>query len=120
MAYPRSLVKGFEPFDPIEVSKETERIVIDGNKRKYNLFRVERFYGQIATARGVGCNLRCGFCWISPSRDYPEKYGTFYSPQEVYDKLIEVSSSKRARTLMSEGVRISGCEPTLGMDHLPQ
>jgi len=118
MNYPRSLAKNSEPFNPIEISQETEKRVIDGNKRKYNLFRLEPFYGQIATARGVGCNLRCSFCWISPSRDYPEYYGSFFSPQEVYDELIKVSSNKYGRAIMSSRARISGCEPTIGADHL--
>jgi len=120
MTYPRGLVKGQEPFDPIEVAKETERIVIDGNKGKYVKFRVENFYGQIATARGVGCYLRCGFCWINQSKDFPEDYGKFYSPEEVYEKLIEISSQGYRGCMLSEGVRKSGCEPTIGKDHLLQ
>lgn len=118
MEYPRSLAKNHEPFNPIELSEETQKIVINGNKRKYNLFRLEPFYGQIATARGVGCNLRCNFCWINPSRDYPEDYGSFYSPEEVHNKLIEISSNEYGRAIMSRTARISGCEPTLGIDHL--
>jgi uncharacterized Fe-S cluster-containing radical SAM superfamily protein len=105
-------------FDPIKLSEETEKQMTDGDKRKYNTFRVENFYGQLATARGVGCNIRCGFCWINPSRDKPNEYGEFYSPQEVYDKLVEVSSNRHGRSIMTEGVRISGCEPTLGKEHL--
>ncbi len=118
MTYPRGITKRFEPFDPIKLSIETEKIVIDGNKRKYNTFRTERFYGQIATARGVGCNLRCSFCWINESRDYPENYGKFCSPEEVYENLIEASSSEYGRASMSSLARISGCEPTLGKEHL--
>lgn len=118
MSYPRGLTKGAEPFNPIEVNRETEKIVIKGDKRKYNTFRLENFYGQIATARAVGCNLRCGFCWINPSRDYPEDYGKFYSPKEVHEKLIEISSNEYGRAIMSSGARISGCEPTIGKEHL--
>lgn len=118
MNYPRSLVKDSASFDPIEVSRKTEEMAIDGDKRRYNLFRIEPFYKQMATARGVGCNLRCCFCWINPSRDNPEKYGEFYSPQEVYDKLIEVSSNQYGRAMLTERVRISGCEPTIGKKHL--
>ena len=106
------------PYDPIKLSEEVEAIVIDGNKRKYNTFRLEPFYGQIATARAVGCNLRCSFCWINPSRDNPKNYGAFYSPQEVYEKLIEVSSNKFGRATMSGVTRITGCEPTIGKNHL--
>ena len=106
------------PFDPIELSKITEGMVIEGDKRKYNLFRLKPFYSQIATARGIGCNLRCGFCWINPSRDIPEGYGSFYSPQHVYDNLIKISSNQFNRVALSEATRISGCEPTLGKNHL--
>lgn len=105
-------------FNPIELSRETEKIVIIGNKRKYNGFRLEHFYGQIATARGVGCNLRCYFCWINLSRDSPEKYGKFYSPEEVYHKLMEVSSSEYGEWSRTYYLRISGCEPTIGKEHL--
>lgn len=118
MTYQRGLTKGMTPFDPIRLSEDTEKIVIEDNKRKYNTFRTERFYGQIATARGVGCNLRCGFCWINKSRDYPGKYGKFYSPEEVYENLIESASSEYGRASMSAIARISGCEPTIGREHL--
>lgn len=106
------------PFDPILLARETEKVVVDGTKRKYNLFRVERFYGQIATARAVGCNLRCGFCWINSSRDQPLNYGEFLSPEEVYTRLIDVSSNQYGRGILTSGLRISGAEPTLGRDHL--
>jgi len=92
--------------------------VIKGDKRKYLRFRVEHFYGQMATARGVGCNLRCGFCWINSSRDFPEDFGEFYSPHEVYDCLVEVSSNEYGRAIMSSYARTSGCEPSLGREHL--
>ncbi|MFH1030463.1 MAG: radical SAM protein [bacterium] len=105
-------------FDPIDLSKRTEELVIKGNQRRYNGFRLEHFYGQIATARGVGCNLRCCFCWINPSRDCPEKCGRFYSPEEVYEKAMETASSKYGKWIMTHYLRISGCEPTLGKEHL--
>ena len=108
----------FPAFDPIERSRQVEKVIINGDQRKYNTFRLEPFYGQIATARGVGCNLQCAFCWINPSKDHPENYGAFYSPQEVYDKLIEISSNRFGRAIMTSLVRISGCEPTLGKEHL--
>ncbi|UCD20795.1 MAG: radical SAM protein [archaeon] len=106
------------PFDPIALAKETEAKAVDGNKRKYNIFRAENYYGQIATARGTGCNSRCVFCWINPSRDDPTKYGTFHTPQQVYDKLVEVSSNEFGRLMLANTARISGCEPTIGKDHL--
>lgn len=118
MSYPRGLEKEFDYFDPIQVSRDTEMQVTDGDKRKYNGFKEEPFYGGIYTARGVGCNLRCAFCWINPSRDFPEKYGTFYSPEEVHQKLAELSSRLKGTPTIPKRVRISGCEPTIGQEHL--
>lgn len=57
--------------------------------------------------------MRCYFCWISPSRDFPEKYGQFYSPEEAFKRLREAAHRYRVRKL-----RISGAEPTLGKEHL--
>jgi uncharacterized Fe-S cluster-containing radical SAM superfamily protein len=47
------------------------------------------------------------------SRDFPERYGTFYSPAEVFHQLSQVASKARVNRL-----RISGAEPTLGKAHL--
>lgn len=105
-------------FNPIELASETTKKVIAGNRRKYNGFRMEHFYGQIATARGVGCNLRCCFCWINPSKDLPENYGVFYSPEEVYNNLLKVSSNEFGKWMKTRLIRISGCEPTIGKSHL--
>jgi len=32
-SYPRYLKPGFKPFDPLELAKQTEQIVCDGNRR---------------------------------------------------------------------------------------
>ena len=80
---------------------------------KYYRFRFARFYGGIATADCVGCNLKCVFCWSSRPRDNPEAYGKFYEPEEVASKLIEIAKRKGIRRL-----RISGNEPTLCKKHL--
>jgi uncharacterized Fe-S cluster-containing radical SAM superfamily protein len=53
------------------------------------------------------------YCWVSLSRDFPERAGTFYSPEEAFEKLSEA-----ARTYGTRKLRISGAEPTLGKDHL--
>ena len=51
-------------YDPIVLTKATENVVIDGNKRKYaRLARPLRFYGGTTSATEVGCNLRCKFCF---------------------------------------------------------
>lgn len=111
--YPRYMVPGFTPFDPLELAKQTERIVCDGNRRKYTKFSCPRVYGGIATGYACGCCLRCIFCWVHWSRDFPEKYGNFKSPDEVFDEL-----SRMARRKKVDQLRISGAEPTLGKSHL--
>ena len=47
-------------YDPVALTRATERVVIRGNKRKYGrLARPLRFYGGITSAQEVGCNSRC-------------------------------------------------------------
>ena len=44
---------------PLELSAATEKVVVDGNRRKYvQLGRSLRFYGGTTSATEVGCNLR--------------------------------------------------------------
>jgi uncharacterized Fe-S cluster-containing radical SAM superfamily protein len=105
------------PIDPWELTEQTRKIVCKEVKglvhRKYTAFYAVGVYGGIATAYSVGCNFRCIFCWVDWSRDWPELYGKFYSPEEVYSNLREVMSSKGLRR-----ARISGAEPTLCPKHL--
>jgi len=70
-------------------------------------------YGGIVTGYTCGCCLRCIFCWVYWCRDFPEKYGKFYSPTEVLREL-----SRIARKTRVSQVRISGAEPTIGKGHL--
>jgi uncharacterized Fe-S cluster-containing radical SAM superfamily protein len=111
--YPCFITPGFEPFDPVELAKETEKIVCRGNERKYTAFYATGVYGGIATGYTCGCCLRCVFCWVDWSRDFPERFGKFYSPSEAFEKLSEAARKYGARKL-----RISGAEPTLGREHL--
>ncbi len=101
------------PYDPIDLSEEIEEKVVRGKERKYYRFRDTKFYGGIATADCVGCNLMCRFCWSENPRMNPEEAGSFYSPSEVTEKLADI-----ARENDYDKVRISGNEPTLGRDHL--
>jgi len=112
-SYQRYLVPGFEPFDPLKLAGQTEQIVCDGDRRKYTKFSCPRMYGGIATGYACGCCLRCIFCWVHRSRDFPEKYGSFKSPDEVFDELSRMARSRRV-----DQIRISGAEPTLGKSHL--
>lgn len=100
-------------YDPIELSKKIEKIVVENNLKKYYRFRPTGFYGGIATADTVGCNLRCKFCWSSNSVWNARSTGEFYSSEEVADTLQSIADKKGYRQL-----RISGGEPTIGKQHL--
>lgn len=100
-------------FDPVKLARETEKIVCEGDKRKYTEFYATGVYGGIATGYTVGCCLRCFYCWVDWSRDFPEKYGDFYSPQDAFENLEDAAVKFGVRKL-----RISGAEPTIGKKHL--
>ncbi len=103
-----------EGYDPIELSRKIEEIVVRGDRRKYyRLGRPGRFYGGSCAADCVGCNLSCVFCWSNTPRIRPDLVGRFYSPEEVFGSLIRCSRSRGYRV-----IRVSGNEPTIGRDHL--
>jgi uncharacterized Fe-S cluster-containing radical SAM superfamily protein len=113
--YPRFVTTDFVPFDVLNLAYKTEKIVSQGRKRKYTQFYTVGVYGGIATGYTCGCCLRCVFCWVGWSRDFPEKYGEFYSPEEVVKKLENAARPRRIKR-----ARISGGEPTLAREHLLQ
>lgn len=114
MSYPRYLTPGWKPFNPLELAEQTERLVCKGKERKYTAFYATGVYGGIATGYTLGCCLRCFFCWGGFGRDFPERYGEFYSPAEVCRRLERVALS-----CGTEKARISGgAEPTIGRAHL--
>lgn len=100
-------------YDPLEVSEKVREEVVKDDQRKYYRFRSARFYGGIATADCVGCNLSCNYCWSKNPRKQPEHIGDFYSPREVMEKLVEIADRKDFPQ-----VRVSGNEPTIGKEHL--
>ncbi len=100
-------------YDPIELSKKTEEIVVRNKSKKYYRFRPTGFYGGISTADTVGCNLRCVFCWSSNSVWNAPNSGNFFTSEEVASKLCEIASKKNFHQ-----VRVSGGEPTIGRTHL--
>lgn len=106
-------------YDPLKITEAVRKVVVRDEERfqfrKYYRFRGGRWYGGIATADSVGCNLRCKFCWSWKPRDNMGKYGHFYSPKEVCMKLINIASRRGYRQL-----RVSGGEPTIGRRHLIQ
>jgi uncharacterized Fe-S cluster-containing radical SAM superfamily protein len=127
--YQRLLSPGFKPFDPLELARETEKIVTregpEGLERKYTDFYSVPVYRGIATGYAVGCCLRCVYCWSNWSRDFPERFGRFYSPKEVAQRLFEaaeqgiaISNYWRKAIPKINKLRLSGCEPTLGKEHM--
>lgn len=95
--------------DPLKLSLKVENQVCKEDSKKYYRFRKTRFYGGCATADCLGCNLRCVYCWSQKKVWNPPKFGNFYSPKHVSEKLIKMGLPL---------VRISGGEPTIGKDHL--
>ncbi len=129
MSYPRFLTAESKPFDPLELAKETEKIVTregpEGLERKYVDFYSVPVYRGISTGYAAGCCLRCIYCWSNWSRDFPERLGEFYSPRETAERLFEaaergITYSDYWRKMIPEvkKLRVSGCEPTLGKEHL--
>lgn len=127
--YQRFLKPGFRSFDPLELARETEKMVTrkgpEGLERKYTDFYSVPVYGGIATGYAAGCCLRCIYCWSNWSRDFPDKFGRFYSPKEASLKLFKaaeegiVYSEYWRKTIPKVNkLRLSGCEPTLGKEHL--
>jgi uncharacterized Fe-S cluster-containing radical SAM superfamily protein len=127
--YQRFLRPGFSPFDPLKLARETERVVTrkgkEGLERKYVAIYSAPVYRGIATGYAAGCCLRCIYCWSNWSRDYPEKFGGFYSAKEVAQRLFAAAERgitsfgwERFRKLKVEKLRLSGCEPTIGKEHL--
>jgi len=95
--------------NPVELTKIVETKVCRSSSRKYYRFRKTSFYGGCATADCLGCNLRCAYCWAQKKVWTPEKFGKFYTPREVSEKLIKMNYAL---------VRVSGGEPTICKKHL--
>jgi uncharacterized Fe-S cluster-containing radical SAM superfamily protein len=101
-------------YDPIALATATEKVVVDGNRRKYvQLGRPLRFYGGTTSATEVGCNLRCKFCFSDKPVWKPKKTGKFYTPVQVFDGLAK-TAIKHGHKLISA----SASEGTLGRQHL--
>lgn len=100
-------------FDPLILTKETERAVVRGDMRRYYRFRPARFYGGVSTADCVGCCLRCVFCWSWREVSRPWAFGAFHSPESVAERLVSIARSRGYRQ-----IRVSGNEPTIGREHL--
>ncbi len=100
-------------YDPLELARHTAKTVCRNRERKYYRFRPARFYGGIATADCLGCNLRCVFCWAWGQLHQVHRLGEFQHPEDVAGRLAAIARKKGYSQ-----VRISGNEPTLAMPHL--
>lgn len=129
MGYQRFLTPDLKPFNPLELARETEKIVTkqgsEGLERKYTDFYSVPVYRGIATGYAVGCCLRCVYCWSNWSRDFPERFGEFYSSREVAQRLFKAAEDGivysdywKKRIPKVNKLRLSGCEPTIGKEHL--
>lgn len=109
--------------------RETGKIVtregLEGLERKYAGFYSVPVYRGIATGYAAGCCLRCIYCWSNWSRDFPDKLGRFYSPRQAAQRLFKAAErgivySEYWRKLIPKvsKLRLSGCEPTIGKEHL--
>ncbi|MFN7105520.1 MAG: radical SAM protein [Pyrobaculum sp.] len=81
--------------------------------RLYKRFRGDRWYGGIATADVVGCNLRCGMCWAWRNTSFVLSGGVWMSPSEVAERLEKIAKSRGFRQ-----VRVSGGEPLIAPQHV--
>jgi uncharacterized Fe-S cluster-containing radical SAM superfamily protein len=97
------------PFDALQRSEETERLVMEGENRLYYKFRAAPYYGGIATADAVGCSFLCAYCWNYGRNEDPVRFGRFFSPENVADNLLEIAR-RRSFNLF----RVTGSEPILG------
>jgi len=104
---------------PIELAKKLEDIVcrVSGGvfERRYWRFRGGRWYGGIATADCVGCNLSCVFCGPVLYMSRKKISGNFMDPASVVKRLTSIAFGRKYRYL-----RVSGGEPTICFDHLLQ
>ncbi|MEW6054167.1 MAG: radical SAM protein [Nitrospirota bacterium] len=102
-----------KPFDPVALSLSLAEAVCKNSGMKYTVFCRSGPHGGISTGYSAGCCLRCIFCWADQSRDDPEKFGRFYSPEEALGELLKYANPKGVKRL-----RLSGGEPTACRDHL--
>lgn len=99
--------------NPLERAEKVEKHICKNSRKKYFRFRDTKFYGGVATADCVGCNLNCAFCWNYRRNQRFKEIGDFYSPAEVANKLIEIAEENDFSK-----VRITGGEPAIGRKHL--
>ncbi len=103
-----------EFYDPAGLASEVrKKVARDGQRKYYRTSRPGRWYGGIATADCVGCNLKCVFCWSHKPRENPETVGHFHTAEDIYMSLTRCADRSGYRLL-----RVSGNEPTICKEHI--
>lgn len=99
------------PFDAIKRAEEVEKVVMQCDKRLYYGCIFQKFYGGVCTARTIGCNIMCAYCWNYSRNLNPRnvKNAKFYSPTEISKRILSLASHH-----LGSDCRISGAEPFLG------
>lgn len=95
------------PFDPVQRARDVEKIVMQGDKRRYYRFRYQAKWWAPVVADSVGCCLGCAYCW-NHTRNQAMK-GTFMDASEVAVKMDAIGYMHD-----SGAYRTGGCEPILG------
>lgn len=111
--YPRYTTPASKQFDASEMLAATEGLVCGkfGDK-KYTKCMLSRTRGTEATAIVVGCPLRCFYCSADWSRDFPEKFGQMYTPDNIFHLLWITAVEGGANV-----VRLSGGDAAIGRQH---
>jgi len=103
-------------YDPLKLSKRVYKVVSRTKngmeERLYFRFRKDRWYGGIASADVIGCNLVCRFCWAWYFHDNPQR-GRWHDPFRAAEKLIYMADKYKLRF-----IRLTGAEPTITRKHL--
>lgn len=106
-------------YNPIDLGRKIEPLISrysgDSVERRYYRFRGDRWYGGIASADVVGCNLRCKFCWSWNKGSFQTLTGFWISPRSATAKLRRIAMKRGFRR-----VRLTGGEPLLVPKHLEQ
>ncbi len=99
--------------NPIALASFLQNSVCKGSSARYTDFLCTGPRGGLSTGFIAGCCLQCAFCYIDDSRDHPEKYGKFYTPDEALEEMLKKANIKGVKRL-----KLSGGEPTLCYEHL--
>lgn len=104
------------PYDPLKRAEEVRKAVARTKggleERLYYRFRGGKWYGGVASADVIGCNLSCKFCWAWYFRDNVRK-GSWHNHVEAGEKLVSIANRGGY-----EYVRLTGGEPTIAWSHL--